>query len=200
MHSTMSEHRPRQLTTLVIRQQPIVTGMETRLELRRHLRITLAIRRRLIVTDMETLLVHLQHPQIILVIQRLLIVIVMATPQVQPDQILTISGIPIPPILTDMGIPLEPHRVQRITLATQQPPIVIVMDRYKAAQHHLLITSEIAIPSSVATILTQPFGVGKDIDYEKDYSNGTNMPNGNHQSGSSLRLRFLVKDAHKRFV
>jgi hypothetical protein len=26
------------------------------------------------------------------------------------------------------------------------------------------------------------------------------MPNGNHQSGSSLRLRFLVKDAHKRFV
>ena len=112
----------------------------------------------------------------------------MAIRQEVQDRIQTILGIPIQPILTDMGIPLEPRRVQRITLATQQPPIVIVMDRHKAAQHHLLTTSEIGMPSSVVTIQIQPSGVGKDIDYEKDYSNDNNVPNGNYQSGSSLRL------------
>lgn len=188
MPSTTLVHRPQQLTTLVIRQQLTVTGMETRQVLRHHLRITLGTRRRLIVTGSETLLVHLQHRPIILAIRQPLTVIVMATRQELQDRIRTILGIPIQPIQTDMGIPLEPRHHQQITLATQQPLIVIVMDRHKAVQHHLLITSAIGIPSSVVTIQIQPSGVGKDIDYEKDYSNDTNVPNGNYQSGSSLRL------------
>jgi hypothetical protein len=62
------------------------------------------------------------------------------------------------------------------------------MDRHKAVQHHLLITLGTEIPSSAATILTQPSGVGKNIDYEKDYNTGTTVPNVDKQSGSSLCL------------
>ena len=162
MHSTtMWVHRPQQRTSLVTRQQRIVTSMETQRALLPRQQTSLEIQRPRIVTATGIPSVHRPRPRISLEIQQRRIGTVMATQLEQRDRARTFLAIRTPLTRIPMDVRQAHQRLLQISLERQRPRIVTGMVRPLAPQRPLRTSLAPEVPSSVETPATRLSGRGR---------------------------------------